>query len=269
MEIMKELEYDRKRFKGVRVIPDVHGVYESFKRITDQAREEELFVLQLGDLLDRGPENGLTLQHMLDLEDEGRGTWVMGNHDWKHLRYFRGNKVQIKEYQNETIEHINQIEGLRERFVAAGDKVSFWLRLDDFWFAHAAIHEEMKHVPDDVDKDKLKFLRDRAIFGSVDPGTRIAVNGFPIPVFTWMQKLTGVDTIFLGHHSFDHNRIPICTHKDTKTMFLDGGCGKDNHNLRYTDLVRIGDTHVVRNTFDINMVTYNEFHREYCSFELV
>jgi protein phosphatase len=85
-----------KGFAGIRVVGDVHGDAEAFRAAIEGARAANLFVLQLGDLTDDGPDSPEALRLMFRLLDEGRGLFLLGNHEHKLRRALRGERVAIE-----------------------------------------------------------------------------------------------------------------------------------------------------------------------------
>ena len=49
------------------IIGDVHGGYAPFKRAVDFARENDLHLISVGDLIDNGPDGDLVVSNMLSL----------------------------------------------------------------------------------------------------------------------------------------------------------------------------------------------------------
>ena len=66
----------------LRVVGDVHGDATAFA----YAAATDRFVVQLGDLVDYGPDSARALRIMFDLIDAGRGLFLLGNHDLKLAR---------------------------------------------------------------------------------------------------------------------------------------------------------------------------------------
>jgi hypothetical protein len=75
---------------GLRVVGDVHGDSKGFAAAVATDR----FIIQLGDLVDDGPDTPGALRLMFDLIDTGRGLFLLGNHDFKLARALRGDFVQ-------------------------------------------------------------------------------------------------------------------------------------------------------------------------------
>ena len=75
------------------IIGDVHGGYAPFKRAIDFARENDLHLISVGDLIDNGPDGALVVSNMLSLLDKGYASVVKGNHEHKIIRYLNGANV--------------------------------------------------------------------------------------------------------------------------------------------------------------------------------
>ena len=84
----------RAEFAGLRVVGDVHGDAHGFAAAIDGARQKRLYVIQLGDLTDRGPDSAGTLRMALDLRAQRHGLFLLGNHDHKLRRALTGALVR-------------------------------------------------------------------------------------------------------------------------------------------------------------------------------
>src|SRR5437764_10406581 len=76
--------------RPIRVVGDVHGDAAAFAC----AAATDRFVVQLGDLTDGGLDSAEALRIMFRLIDEGRGLFLLGNHDLKLARALAGQPVQ-------------------------------------------------------------------------------------------------------------------------------------------------------------------------------
>lgn len=76
--------------KGLRIVGDVHGDLEAFRHAVATDR----FIIQLGDLVDYGPDSAGVLRLMLQVQREGRGLFLIGNHDRKLGRALMGKKLR-------------------------------------------------------------------------------------------------------------------------------------------------------------------------------
>ncbi|XAO72192.1 MAG: metallophosphoesterase [Acetobacteraceae bacterium] len=88
--------------RGIRVIGDVHSHIQSFIH----AASTDRFIIQLGDLVDYGPDSEVTLHLMLQIMREGRGIFILGNHDRKLARVLSGRRPHIDSQLKKTLQQI-------------------------------------------------------------------------------------------------------------------------------------------------------------------
>src|SRR5215471_14969692 len=128
-------------FDGIRIIGDVHGDAAAFSVAIAEASARHLFVIQLGDLVDRGPDSVGALRLALDLIDRGRGLFLRANHDDKLRRALRGNPVRIGRELARTLEALaaapDQAD-LLPRLREALEQAPWWLRLGNHLLVHGA-----------------------------------------------------------------------------------------------------------------------------------
>jgi protein phosphatase len=74
----------------------VHGDSAAFEAAVEGALAEDMFVLQLGDLTDHGPDSPAVLRRMFALIDQGQGLFLLGNHDHKLRRALTGTPVRAQ-----------------------------------------------------------------------------------------------------------------------------------------------------------------------------
>ncbi len=180
----------------LRVIPDVHGEADPFSRLVREAVAERRFVLQLGDIVDRGPDSGRALALMLDLMDAGLGAMIMGNHDWKIARHLSGREVVLKDEQHKALAEIAAIPGLAERFVRAVPSIALYARWNDMGFAHGGWDTAMDK-PGRPGGDALRRVRARALYGQTTG--RKDAKGRPERDYAWVDALPGSLDVVIGH----------------------------------------------------------------------
>src|SRR5579864_7827624 len=98
-----DLQECKKKFEGMVVIGDLHGDADSLKKARHYAKKHSLFLLSLGDLVDRGSQPFETVKMMFDIVEAGDGGLVIGNHDDKHYRHAIGNKVKFSHDAQKTL----------------------------------------------------------------------------------------------------------------------------------------------------------------------
>src|SRR5215475_2402251 len=105
----------------IRVVGDVHGDAIAF----GYAAATDRFVVQLGDLTDYGPDNAGVLRIMFRLIDEGRGLFLLGNHDLKLARFLAGQPVRNENTLEPTLAQLDT--DLRRRVVDEVAAAPAWL----------------------------------------------------------------------------------------------------------------------------------------------
>ena len=103
-------------------------------------------LVQLGDLTDYGPDNAGALRIMFRLIDQGRGLFLLGNHDFKLARFLAGQHVRNDwPTLDATLAQLDAT--LRERVVREVASAPAWLRTGDTLFVHGGFHTEMLDAP--------------------------------------------------------------------------------------------------------------------------
>jgi protein phosphatase len=220
--------------RGLRVIADVHGDSRAFAI----AVETDLFVIQLGDLTDYGPDSAGALRIALRLVEEGRGVFLLGNHDLKLAHALAGRHVRMNPELADTLHHLDP--SLRAQALAGIKAAPTWLRDTrqgrDLLFVHAGFHTAMLEVPPPpVPEGRVEGVLSRALFG--EPTGRTLANGYPERSLRWVDRIPAGLTVYCGHDRRSTDGRPyIRTNRDGGTaIFLDTGAGKGGH-LSWIDL---------------------------------
>lgn len=231
----------RRGFAGLRVVADVHGEAEAFAHAVEGARAAGLFVLQLGDLTDYGPDSPGVLRRMFALMDERRGLFLLGNHDHKLRRALLGIPVRMAaDGLGATLEQLARAPdgaALRARAVEEIARAPAWLRDGDRFFVHAAFHDAMllRPPPPDAGARKPEGIVTRALFGQVTG--RLRPDGYPERVHGWVDRIPAGLTVYCGHdrRSADGRPYEQVGALGGRAVFLDLGAGKGGH-LAWVDL---------------------------------
>ncbi|TDM40321.1 serine/threonine protein phosphatase [Macrococcoides goetzii] len=67
------------------IIGDVHGYFQPFQQLIDRYADKVDLVIQLGDLIDRGPSTKDVLDLAIKLEQEDKYIFLKGNHEFELL----------------------------------------------------------------------------------------------------------------------------------------------------------------------------------------
>ncbi|WP_235907899.1 metallophosphoesterase [Siccirubricoccus phaeus] len=231
----------RRGFRGLRVVGDVHGEAASFAHAVEAAAALDLFLLQLGDLTDHGPDSPGVLRLMFGLLDAGRGRFLLGNHDHKLRRALLGHKVKVQpEGLGRTLAQLEAVPdgaALAARAIAEIAAAPAWLRLDHWLFVHGGWHPAMlrQPAPPGAGAGKPDPLLSRALFGQVTG--RMLPDGFPERLHGWVNQIPAGFTLYCGHdrRSADGRPYEVAGAAGGRAVFLDTGAGKGGH-LSWVDL---------------------------------
>ena len=214
----------------LRVVGDVHGDTRAFA----YAAGTDRFVVQLGDLIDYGPDSAGALRIMFDLVERGRGLFLLGNHDHKLARVLAGHQVHVTDALAETLRHLDP--PLRARAREMLDRAPAWVRWKDALFVHAGFHTEM-HDPigPAIGAGRPHGEVSRALFG--EPTGRIQPDGYPERSLRWVDRIPPGLTVYCGHdtRSTDGRPWTMRGAGGGSAVFLDTGAGKGGH-LSWIDL---------------------------------
>jgi protein phosphatase len=214
----------------IRVVADVHGDAAAF----DYAAATGRFVVQLGDLTDCGPDSAEALRIMFRLIDEGRGLFLLGNHDLKLARVLAGQAVHVREELAGTLRQLDP--GLRERALAEIRRAPAWLRRGSSFFVHGGFHTAMLDAPAPVtDLGRPSGAVSRALYG--EPTGRLQPDGYPERSLRWVDRIPAGLTVYCGHDRRSLNGRPYLRQGAAggSAVFLDTGAGKGGH-LSWIDL---------------------------------
>jgi hypothetical protein len=74
---------------GINVIADIAGQYDTLKTLLGYM-PKDAYVLAVGDLIDRGPKSREVVEFFMMLDEENRGTSLLGNHEHMMLDHTLG-----------------------------------------------------------------------------------------------------------------------------------------------------------------------------------
>ncbi len=214
----------------MRVVGDVHGDASAFAYAADTDR----FLVQLGDLVDYGPDSAGALRIMFDLIDRQRGLFLLGNHDLKLARLLLGQTVRVNAELLATMQQLD--EPLRARMLAEAERAPLWLRSGNRLFVHAGFHTDMLDGPSPPAQiGRALGISARALFG--EPTGHIQEDGFPERSLRWVNRIPQGMTVYVGHdrRSQDGRPLEQRSRAGGRAIFVDTGAGKGGH-LSWIDL---------------------------------
>jgi protein phosphatase len=214
----------------IRVVGDVHGDATAFA----YAAATDRFVIQLGDLIDHGPDSAAVLQTMFRMIDEGRGLFLLGNHELKLARALTGHATRIDPTLLTTIGQLDA--SLRARVATEVVRAPAWILHDSMLFVHGGFHTAMLDEPPPANGlDRPRGPLARALYG--EPTGRIQPDGYPERSLRWVDRIPAGITVYCGHDRRSGDGRPYVRHNAAggKAVFLDTGAGKGGH-LSWIDL---------------------------------
>ncbi len=153
-------------------------------------------MLQLGDILDRGPDSAGALSIMLDLMEAGAGLMLLGNHEWKILRALSGRPVKMNPTGQRTLREIAAVPGLELRFLAASHAMPLYVRHGPRLFVHGAWDPAMTDERPLGERDHDRLLA-RALYGQATG--RLDAKGRPERGWDWVDALPSGLEVVVGH----------------------------------------------------------------------
>jgi protein phosphatase len=215
---------------SIRVVGDVHGDATAFA----YAAATDRFVVQLGDLIDNGPDSARTLRIMFDLIDRGQGLFLLGNHDYKLARFLSGQPVRMEPILQATIAQLDT--PLKERVVQEAARAPIWIRRGSAFFVHGGFHSAMlDQPPAPLGPNRPHGPLARALYG--EPTGRTQPDGYPERSLRWVDRIPAGLTVYCGHdrRSIDGRPYERRGAAGGTAVFLDTGAGKGGH-LSWIDL---------------------------------
>jgi protein phosphatase len=209
--------------RPLRIVGDVHGDSRVFAIAADTDR----FVIQLGDLVDEGPDTPGALAIMFRLLDEGRGVFLLGNHDFKLARALRGDNVRGVPLERTLAE---LPAALKDRTLAEILKAPAWLSTRHKFFVHGGFHPAMLHEePPPFPQGRPDPLLARALYGQTTG--RLTGAGKPERLLRWVEDIPENMTVYCGHdrRSTDGRPYIRTNRRGSRAIFLDTGAGKGGH----------------------------------------
>ncbi len=215
---------------ALRVVGDVHGDARGFA----YAAATERFIVQLGDLIDQGPDSAAVLRAMFALIDAGRGLFLVGNHEFKLARLLAGQATRADASVAATLGQLDA--ALRARVLVEVARAPAWLRWGNALFVHGGFHTAMLEAPSpSAGLGRPGPVVARALYG--EPTGRMQPDGYPERSLAWVDRIPAGLTVYCGHDRRSGDGRPLARRGNAggTAVFLDTGAGKGGH-LSWIDL---------------------------------
>jgi protein phosphatase len=213
----------------LRVVGDVHGDSRAFAL----AAETDRYIVQLGDLVDDGPDTPGALAIMFRLIDEQRGMFLLGNHDYKLARGLLGHHVS-----GDSVERsLDELPlAMHRRTLKEIMDAPAWVATPRALFVHGGFHPAMRRqAPPPFPTRRPDPLVARALFGQTTG--RATAAGRPERLLDWIEEIPAGITVYCGHDRRSQDGRPYIRDNAAggRAVFLDTGAGKGGH-LSWMDI---------------------------------
>lgn len=213
----------------LRVVGDVHGDSKGFAA----ALQTDRFIVQLGDLVDDGPDTPGVLRQIFNMLDEKRGLFVLGNHDFKLARALRGDGVRGEGTSRTLAELPAELRTRTQEEIMAAPA---WVRDGSRFFVHGGFLPTMLDLPAPLFPPRAATpLLARALYGQTTG--RVTGSGKPERLLNWVDDIPAGMTLYCGHDQRSINGRPYIRtgRRGGTAVFVDTGAGKGGH-LSWVDL---------------------------------
>ncbi|MCK9532204.1 MAG: metallophosphoesterase [Gammaproteobacteria bacterium] len=220
------------QFAGALVVGDIHGNWPEFEIVLHQAREENLFLISLGDVMDYGLDNVKCFRELNALILNGQARMLIGNHEFKLFKYINQSREQNVRVRRQggiltTIQDMEKLEpndlvSFEDEFINTYDNSCFIMSCGNYFFAHGAIDPKFW--------DQYQFAkatRSMSMFGQVDMKATPREDGYPTRRYDWVDYIPVEKTVIVGH-DIRNKAYPHYQNgrKGGKAIFLDTGSSK-------------------------------------------
>ncbi len=209
---------------GALVVGDVHGRAQAFARFAAMAESRRLFLVALGDLVDRGPDSPGALRCMRRLVEAGKGLFLRGNHDDKLFRALSGRRIARDAELARTLEQLHAAadgRALEDWFRAIYPEMPFVLRLGDTVLVHGGLLPDML-PPADAFRRRQRAL---ALYGETT-GERDCA-GKPVRLYRWLDALPAGLLVIAGHDPLSDEILYLREGRQgARLLHLDSGAGR-------------------------------------------
>jgi protein phosphatase len=216
------------------IIGDVHAVFAPFERAVNFARNNDLTLISVGDLIDNNHEGDLVVNLMQQEVDTCGARLTWGNHEWKIWRWTQGHNVHIAWPNQATLDHFERDPSFQDAFVRLMGHAETHIEIDRMLICHAGV------LPKFWETGVVnRSVRDVFMYSTTDNSKQIEYRGqmYPIRTYSWTDHVPAGRTVFVGHDPrpfvdepiFDQfqDQPTVYTNSQGGTsVFLDGGAGK-------------------------------------------
>jgi Calcineurin-like phosphoesterase len=184
---------------GLDVVGDVHGMIATYRAMLEElgyrqdggrwSHPEGRRLVQLGDVVDRGPDPLGCLEMTREMVEAGVADFILGNHEVNALGWFVGARSHSEVHRRQFETTLRQIEADPARWEEAAAflrRSPLWLERSGLRFIHAAwVPEAVAALPPTLANDDL--VRETGRGGSLHGVIQDALKGPEHDVAEWQD----------------------------------------------------------------------------------
>jgi len=215
-------------------VGDVHGCIEELDELlkTIQYNKNQMRLVFLGDLMDRGPEPVACVRRVRELGVE----CIMGNHEEKHIRWRKHEKNRERTGKENPMKRMSDDEKLANNQLSDQDWT--WLKAlpmklelgHNWWAVHAGCEPRFsldKQSPSQI--MRVRYVNQNGVAQALNPD-----KSQPEGTVYWTEQWNGPEHIVYGHCVHDlknprHDYSPYRGHSGIHCLGIDTGCCFGGH----------------------------------------
>lgn len=210
-------------------VGDIHGCLEEFDELlrTIQYNKEQMRLVLLGDLVDRGPFPVGCVRRAQELGVE----CIMGNHEEKHIRFYKHQKTMERTGKPNPMKPMSEADKKANEELSDADWT--WLKalpvrldLSHNWFAvHAGCEPRFtleKQNPSQI--MRVRYVDANGVGKALGPNLSA-----PEGTTYWAESWKGPESIVYGHCVHDLKAVRYDHHGDAHCVGIDTGCCFGGH----------------------------------------
>ena len=215
--------------KRLHIIGDVHGCIEELRELIQkldlQPYDE---IIMLGDLCDKGNDSPGVIKYVRELSEAYRVTAIIGNHEFKHLRYLH----QLSQGKAPKMKNADEIKKIQDNLSKEDQdflrQMPLWkgvkMHNTTYLCVHAGVpshHSKLYQMVGQELIDRKSSLQD-LMFTRYERDGKMVVLGEEVPSDKfWVEIYDGrFGFVLFGHQPFIQEEPPIYKH----AIALDTGC---------------------------------------------
>ena len=220
------------------VLGDIHSEYRMFMDAVLYAKDRNLTIISVGDLVDYGPHPKSTVHLARTIMVTMSARFIEGNHDNKVHRYIMGNDVVVSKSMEKTVADLESDKMMKDHFSFIMDNSRSYDVIGDTYITHGAFSKTFWEGDVDSKEVKRAFL-----YGEVDydkPFVEFNGQKYPHRVYDWADHVPSGKTVIVGHDRTPLKEIPAFGDEENthtvyenkqggKVIWIDTGAGKGGH----------------------------------------